>query len=87
MKTTITALWGIAIFSFIIGTWPAGLFFSLVAITMTISEKAKTRRSSKEAEKLERQREIERREIDMVRKSNEILLHLIQDEHREEGDR
>ena len=33
---------------------------------------------------MERQREIERREVDMVRKSNEILLHLIQDEHREE---
>lgn len=46
-----------------------------------------TRRSSGEAEELERQREIERKEIDMVRKSNEILLHLIQDEHREEGDR
>ena len=45
------------------------------------------RRSSGEAEELERQREAERREVDMVRKSNEILLHLIQDEHREEGDR
>lgn len=42
------------------------------------------RRSSGEAEELERQREAERREIDMVRKSNDILLHLIQDEHREE---
>lgn len=46
-----------------------------------------TQRNSGEAEELERQREIERREIEMVRKSNEILLHLIQDEHREEGDR
>lgn len=45
------------------------------------------RRSSGETEELERQREIERKEIDMVRKSNEILLHLIQDEHREKGDR
>lgn len=45
------------------------------------------RRSSGEAEEQERQREIERKEIDMVRKSNEILLHLIQDEHREERDR
>ena len=45
------------------------------------------RRSSGEAEELERQREAERREIDMVRKSNDILLHLIQDEHREKGDR
>ena len=44
-------------------------------------------RSSGEAEELERQREAERREVDMVRKSNDILLHLIQDEHREEGDR
>lgn len=42
-----------------------------------------TRRSSREAGELERQREIERKEIDMVRKSNEILLHLIQDEHRQ----
>ena len=42
------------------------------------------RRSSGEAEELEHQREAERREIDMVRKSNDILLHLIQDEHREE---
>lgn len=45
------------------------------------------RRSSGEAEELERQREAERREVEMVRKSNEILLHLIQDEHREEEDR
>ena len=45
------------------------------------------RRSSGEAEELERQREAERREVEMVRKSNDILLHLIQDEHREEGDR
>ena len=41
------------------------------------------RRSSGEAEELERRREAERREVEMVRKSNEILLHLIQDEHRE----
>lgn len=45
------------------------------------------RRSSGKAKELERQREAERREVEMVRKSNEILLHLIQDEHREEGDR
>ena len=45
------------------------------------------RRSSGEAEEMERQREAERRDVEMVRKSNEILLHLIQDEHREEGDR
>ena len=27
------------------------------------------------------------KEKDIIRKSNEILLHLIQDEHREKGDR
>ena len=43
--------------------------------------------SKQKRQKAKRQREIERKEIDMVRKSNEILLHLIQDEHREEGDR
>lgn len=42
-----------------------------------------TRRNYEDTEELERQREIERKEINMVRKSNEILLHLIQDEHRE----
>ena len=41
------------------------------------------KQSTEEVEELKRQREIERKEIDMVRKSNEILLHLIQDEHRE----
>lgn len=44
-----------------------------------------SRRSSGETEELARQREAERREAEMVRKSNEILLHLIQDEHREKG--
>ncbi len=45
-----------------------------------------TRRGLGQIEELEHQREIEQKEIDMVRKSNEILLHLIQDQHRE-GDR
>jgi len=39
-----------------------------------------TRKSSKE---LEHQREIERKEVDVLRKSNEILLHLMHDNHRE----
>lgn len=60
---------------------------SLILTIYALIKKLVTRRSSGEAEELERQREIERREIDMVRKSNEILLHLIQDEHREEEDR
>lgn len=84
MKNTVIALWIATIFLFLIGLWPIALLCLLIAIATTISEKAKDQRSSGEAEELERQREAERREIDMVRKSNDILLHLIQDEHREE---
>ena len=83
----VNVLWLATIFLFLTGLWPIALICLLIAITMTVSEKAKAQRNSGEAEELERQREIERKEIDMVRKSNEILLHLIQDEHREEGDR
>ena len=53
-------------------------------IIRNIVRAIRARRSSGEAEDLERQREIEKKEIEMVRKSNEILLHLIQDEHLEE---
>lgn len=62
------------------------LYIIIRNIVRTI-KKLLTRQNSGEAEELERQREIERREIDMVRKSNEILLHLIQEEHREKEDR
>ena len=69
--------------------WASGvcLLLLLYTIIRNIVRAVKTliaRRSSGEAEELERQREAERREIEMVRKSNDILLHLIQDEHREE---
>ncbi len=80
MKTT---LWAVTIFLFLTGVWPVALLSLLAAIIITISEKKKTERSC-QAEELKRQREIEQKEIDMVRKSNETLLHLIQDQHREE---
>lgn len=83
----VNILWLVTIFLFLTGLWPIALICLLMAITMTISEKAKAQRNSGEAEELERQREAERREVEMVRKSNEILLHLIQDEHREKEDR
>lgn len=60
------------------------LVYTIIRNAIQAIKKLMTRRSTKEAEELEHQREIERKEIDMVRKSNEILLHLIQDEHREE---
>lgn len=66
-----------------LGVWPIGIPLLAWGI-YRISKEIKTPQCTEEAEELERQREIERREVDMVRKSNEILLHLIQDEHREE---
>ena len=60
------------------------LFFYIIIRNIVRAVKGLiARRSSGEAEELERRREAERREVEMVRKSNEILLHLIQDEHRE----
>lgn len=64
-----------------LGLWPIAL--PILAIGIFFLSKNK----NTENEEAQRQREAERKEIDMVRKSNEILLHLIQDEHREEGDR
>ncbi len=76
MKISVTAAWIISIICFFF-IWPLGLIGMGISLYMTVqNQKGK-----------ECQREAERREIDMVRKSNEILLHLIQDEHREEGDR
>jgi len=39
--------------------------------------------TNRKKEKMKRQREIEKKEIDVLRKSNEILLHLMHDNHRE----
>jgi len=81
MKTIVTVSWITTILFFVIGVWPVALLINLpiaICITGIMREK-----NSKQA----KQREIEQKEIDMVRKSNEILLHLIQNEHREDGDR
>ena len=78
----------IAIKSLIADIQELGVFICqillLYIIIRNIIQAIKNRRSSNQDKELERQREIEQREIKMVRKSNEILLHLIQDEHREE---
>lgn len=87
MKISTAGAWIITLLCFISGIlWPLGLIGICVSLYITVKNLT-SRQSSGKAEELERQREIERKEIDMVRKSNEILLHLIQDEHREEGDR
>lgn len=84
MKVSTAGAWIITLFCFASGIlWPFGLIGICISLYITIKN-LMTQQSTGEAEELERQREAERREIDMVRKSNEILLHLIQDEHREE---
>lgn len=74
----------------LITVWPVGLLALIVYLLIwpllkSHEEQARQQRAEhKEFKELKHQREIEKKEIDMVRKSNEILLHLIQDEHREE---
>lgn len=76
MKNPIVKAWTITLVCFIF-FWPAGLIALCVSLYMTI------RNLLIDVKK----QEAMKKEVDMVRKSNEILLHLIQDEHREEGDR
>jgi len=57
------------------------IFYIIIRNTYRAIKGLLTRKSSKE---LKHQREIERKEIDVLRKSNEILLHLMHDQHREE---
>ena len=93
MKSTSKIFWIATAVSVITGLCPVTLICLPIAIYFTNKESLNSQDTQrqkverKKAEELKRQREAERREIDMVRKSNDILLHLIQDEHREEGDR
>jgi len=76
IKISIVGAWLITILG-LISYWP----LAIVGICLVIYISIKNRNVKKTAE---HQREIERKEIDMVRKSNDILIHLIQDEHRGE---
>ena len=64
--------------------WIILLGYVIIYNTFRFYKEQTAQQSAEKIEELKRQREIERKEIDMVRKSNEILLHLIQDEHRED---
>lgn len=90
MKITVAKAWIITLLCFVSGIlWPLGLIGICVSSYITIKSlihEAINYSKQIDTEQINQQ-EIERKEIDMVRKSNEILLHLIQDEHREEGDR
>ena len=78
MKTIIIISWITTIFFFIIGAWPVGLLNLLIAICLIGITHKKTLKENQ-------QNEIEQKEKELLRKQNEILIHLIQDEHREEG--
>ena len=72
MKNPIVRAWIITLICFIF-IWPIGIIAACVSLYMTIRNLLIDVKKQKAMEK----------EIDMVRKSNEILLHLIQDEHRQ----
>lgn len=73
MKNPIVRAWIITLICFIF-IWPVGLIAACVSLYMTIRNLFIDLKNQAAMEK----------EVEMVRKSNEILLHLIQDEHREE---
>lgn len=74
MKNRIVKAWIITLICFIF-SWPIGLMATCISLYITIKNLLV---DVKKQEAL-------KKEIETVRKSNEILLHLIQDEHREEG--
>lgn len=73
MKNPIVRAWIITLICLIF-IWPIGLIAACISLYMTIRSLLIDVKSQ----------EAMKKEVDMVRKSNEILLHLIQDEHREE---
>lgn len=74
VKSSIIKAWIITIICFIF-IWPVGLIAACISLYMTIRDIIIDTKKQ----------EAMKKEMEMVRKSNEILLHLIQDEHREEG--
>lgn len=64
----------------LLGVWPIAL--PLLAIGIFFLSK----NANHESKDKQRQHEIDRKKLDIAQKSNEILLHLLQDEHQE-GDR
>lgn len=77
MKKIVIIFGVTTILMFIMGAWPVGLLNLLITICLIGVTHEK---NSKE----DQQNEIEQKEKELLRKQNEILLHLIQDEHREE---
>lgn len=73
MKNPIVKSWIITLICFIF-IWPVGLIAACISLYMTIRNLLVDVKKQVAMEK----------EVEIVRKSNEILLHLIQDEHREE---
>ena len=82
MKISNKTLWIITILG-LIAVFPVGIAGLCVLAYRYWNEHQSTQDTQKEDD-MRHQREIELKEIDMVRKANEILIHLIQDEHRKE---
>ena len=80
MKLSDQTLWIITIIS-LLTVFPVGV----VGLCILLYRYNRRYQDTKKDEKLlqRHQREIELKEIEMVRKSNEILIHLIQDQGRE----
>ncbi len=99
MRTIINGMWWAALLLFILGVWPAALLLVVIAACATAIMKEKESEAEKSTPELEFYRTVTdldnnlrwdeekrkmQKEQDLLRKSNEILIHLIQDEHREE---
>ncbi len=75
--------WTATIILYITGLWPIGIITLVYAIRITAQCIKGNTPEPQEPQKMQ-EAEIEQKEIDIVRKSNDILLHLIQDKNREE---
>mgnify|MGYP001104356855 CR=1 FL=1 len=72
MKISIVTVWIVSITCFFF-IWPLGLVGICISLYLTVQNQKDSGKQQDEKEK------------ELLRKQNEILLHLIQDEHREEG--
>ena len=70
-----------AVITFAIGLWPLGIIGAIIGPIFLIFDIKQNYYD--EENKASKRRE--QKEKELLRKQNEILLHLIQDEHREDG--
>lgn len=86
--STVIGAWIITLLCFASGIlWPLGVIGICISLYITIKNlvHGAIDYSRKADSKQEVQQKIEQKEKELLRKQNEILVHLIQDEHRKEG--